>query len=84
MATAADDPGPKLEWARSELKAAGSHVFPLSADGLDEAVTRYMESRSADLIILSRAVVAPDPAARLARIEDGGGLWGVRTPVLIC
>lgn len=73
----------KLDWVRQALGAAAGELLCLEAKGLDHAVTHYMESRAADLIIVSRAVVAPDPAAGLGLIEERG-LWGTRTPVLIC
>jgi nucleotide-binding universal stress UspA family protein len=83
MAGADEDPGAKVKWAQGALNTESADVFPLPAEGLDDAVTRYMESRAADLIVVSRTVIAPDPLARLGRIEDRG-LWGARTPVLIC
>lgn len=83
MCRAGEDPAPKVELARARLNAEGGDVFSLQANGIDQAVALYMASRAADLIIVSRAVVAPDPKAGLQRIEDTG-LWGTRTPVLIC
>ena len=41
------------------------------------------EARAADLIVLSRAVAAPNPQAELLRIENDG-LWSTRAPILIC
>lgn len=82
MAAEGSDPGPKLGLARQRLRDSDD-VFALPAQGLDEAVTQYMESRAADLIVVAREVVAPDPRAQLLRIEERG-LWGARTPVLIC
>lgn len=76
------DADPKLGLTRSMLEAAGD-VFALPANGLDEAVMQYLEARASDLVIVSRTVVAPDPQARLSRIEERG-LWGTRTAVLIC
>lgn len=78
-----DEPDAKVEWARTVLGAEGGDVFALRADGLDDAVAKYMESRGAELIVVSRAVIAPDPEPRLRLIEEQG-LWGMRTPVLIC
>jgi nucleotide-binding universal stress UspA family protein len=77
------DPNPKVELARARLNAQDGDVFALQADGLDHAVTQYMASRAVDLVIVSRTVVGPDPEAGLRRIEETG-LWGTRTPVLIC
>jgi hypothetical protein len=78
-----EDASPKVEWARTMVATASAEVFSLASDGLDDAVVRYMRSRAADVVIISRAVVAADPEARLRRIEERG-LWGTRTPVLIC
>jgi hypothetical protein len=55
----------------------------MPADDLDEATMRYMQSRAADLIVVSRPVLLPNPDAQLRRIE-GSGLWGWRTPVMVC
>lgn len=78
-----EDPSPKLHWAREALAAQEADVFAMQADGPDEAATHYISQRGADLIIISRAVLAPDPQARLGRIEEGA-IFGWRTPVLIC
>jgi nucleotide-binding universal stress UspA family protein len=78
-----DEPDAKLEWVRKVLGDEGVEVFSLRADGLDDAVTQYMESRGAELIVVSRDVIVPDPGPRLRLIEERG-LWGMRTPVLIC
>jgi nucleotide-binding universal stress UspA family protein len=83
MCGAGQDAEPKLDLTRSALGAAGGDVFALPANGLDEAVMQYMEARASDLVIVSRTVVAPDPQAHLSRIEERG-LWGTRTPVLVC
>ncbi|CAN5843065.1 hypothetical protein BH11PSE1_BH11PSE1_06330 [soil metagenome] len=77
------DAEPKVEWARGRLKGMVAQVSTLVADGLDDAVTHYMQSGAADLVVISRAVVAPAPEAKLQLIE-ACGLWGARTPVLIC
>jgi len=82
-ARADEDADAKVGWARSALSALGASVFSFEADGLDDAVAAYMQSRGADLVIVSRAVVAADPETRLGLIEDRG-LWGTRIPVLIC
>jgi hypothetical protein len=74
---------PKMEMARRQLSAASADVFPLISAGLDSAVIEYMQSRAADLIVLSRAVAAPNPQAELLRIENDG-LWSTRAPILIC
>jgi nucleotide-binding universal stress UspA family protein len=78
-----DEPDAKVEWARGILDARRPDVFSLRASGLDEAVTRYLDSRGADLIVVSRAVIAPGPEARLQAI-GASSLWGGRTPVLVC
>jgi len=83
MASSLETAKAKVEWARAQLSGLKANVLPMISDGLDEAVALYMEARAADLVIISRAVVAPDPQDRLARI-DQRGLWGARTPVLIC
>lgn len=77
------DPSAKLQWAREALAARGVDVFAMQADGPDAAAARYIEEKGADLIVISRAVLAPDPQARLGRIEEGA-VWGWRTPVLVC
>lgn len=73
----------KVEWVREALDGAAGDIFSLQAEGLDHAVVQYMESRAADLVVVSRAVIAPDPETRLRQIEERG-VWGMRTPVLIC
>jgi nucleotide-binding universal stress UspA family protein len=83
MSSPGEDPEPKVEWARTALNSEGGDVFTLEANELNDAVTKYMESRAADLMVVSRAVITRDPEANLSRIEDRG-LWGARTPVLIC
>jgi nucleotide-binding universal stress UspA family protein len=83
MSRAGEDPDPKVNWVRTDLNAGGGDVFTLQADQLNDAVAKYMESRAADLIVISRTVIRSDPAGSLNLIEDRG-LWGARTPVLIC
>ena len=77
------DPQPKLDWAKAALPTPIGDVFALEADRLDMAASQYIERRAVDLIVVSRAVIAPDPEARLSRIEERG-VWGMRTPVVIC
>lgn len=77
------DPAPKIEWARSMLLNSRASVYGLQAEGLDQAVARYMESRAADLVVVSRAVIASAPSERIQQIAERG-VWGIRTPVLIC
>lgn len=79
-----EDAQPKIKWARQMLEARDADIFAMHADGPDEAAARYIGANGADLIIISRAVLAPDPDGRLGRIEDRGGVWGWRTPVLVC
>jgi hypothetical protein len=84
VVSGADGPAEaKVELARSLLGEAGGDVFSIRADGLDAAVAHYMEDRAADLVVVSRAVIATDPQASLQRIE-ARGLWGTRTPIVIC
>jgi nucleotide-binding universal stress UspA family protein len=83
VAAPGEDPDPKAAWARSALGEPRGNVLSLVADGLDDAVAQYMEAAGADLVIVSRDVVTPAPESRLSRIEERG-LWGNRTPVLIC
>jgi nucleotide-binding universal stress UspA family protein len=83
VAAPGEDPDPKVTWARSALGEPRGNVLSLVAEGLDDAVAQYMEAGAADLVIVSRAVVTPAPGSRLNRIEERG-LWGNRTPVLIC
>lgn len=78
-----EDPTAKLQWARQALTARDADVFAMRADGPDDAAAKYIQQRGADLIVISRAVLAPDPEARLGRIEEGA-MWGWRTPVLVC
>ncbi|WP_245620235.1 universal stress protein [Phenylobacterium immobile] len=78
-----EDPAPKMAWARRALAARDADVFAMQANGPDDAAARYIGEKGADLIIISRAVLAPDPEARLGRIEEGA-VWGWRTPVLVC
>jgi nucleotide-binding universal stress UspA family protein len=83
VARQGEDPSPKLQWARAMLAARDADIFSMRADGPDDAATKYMEQHGADLVVISRAVLLPDPTARLGRIEERG-LWGSRTPVLVC
>jgi nucleotide-binding universal stress UspA family protein len=83
VARRTEDAEPKATWARSVLGSRTAEIFPLVADGLDDAVADHMQSRGADIIVVSRAVIAPAPQARLEQIEERG-VWGMRTPVLIC
>jgi hypothetical protein len=78
-----EDAGPKTAWARSVLASRSAEIFPLVANGLDDAVAEHMQARAADIIVVSRAVIAPEPQARLEQIEERG-VWDMRTPVLIC
>lgn len=78
-----EDAEPKAAWARSVLGSRSAEIFPLLADGLDDAVADHLQTRAADLIVVSRAVIAPAPQVRLEQIEERG-VWGMRTPVLIC
>lgn len=77
------DPQPKLDKVRAALPDHTGDVFVLEADGLDAAAARYIESRAADVVVVSRPVISPNPQDRLLRIEEHG-VWGLRTPVVIC
>jgi hypothetical protein len=68
--------------ARRELSDLSAEVFILPSQGLDEAMGQYVKSRSADLIVLSRATLALATEARLRGVADR--LWNHRAPVLIC
>lgn len=83
VAALGENPDPKATWARSALGEPRGNVLSLVAEGLDDAVAQYMEVAAADLVVVSRDVVTPAPETRLNRIEERG-LWGNRTPVLIC
>lgn len=83
VAAPGEDPDPKVAWARSALGEPRGNVLSLVAEGLDDAVAQYMEAGAADLVIVSRDVATPAPETHLNRIEERG-LWGNRTPVLIC
>jgi len=72
-----------VEWAGGLLSSVSADIFAITATGLDGAMSQYTQTRSTDLIVLPRAVVAPDPQAQLLRIEEGG-LWSTRVPILIC
>jgi nucleotide-binding universal stress UspA family protein len=77
------DAGPKMRWARDLLATSDAEVFPVQAEGLNDAVCRFMADRGADLIVVAREVLLPDPQVKLRHIEEQG-LWGWRTPVLVC
>lgn len=76
------EPDAKAALALSVIGPAAS-IEVTRAAGLDAAVAQRMEAASADLIIVSRAVLLPAPRAQLRTIETRG-LWGWRTPVLVC
>jgi len=78
-----EDASEKVNWAREALPGRDAEAFVLSAEGLDEATARYIERAAADLVIVSRAVLLRDVQNQLQRIEERG-VWGIRTPVLVC
>lgn len=73
----------KLDWARASLPSQEAKAFVLEADGLDDATASYIERAAVDLVIVSRAVLLQDIQGQLQRIEERG-VWGIRTPVLVC
>jgi hypothetical protein len=83
MARPTEDATSKLRWARETVNADQIEVFSVQSAGIDQAVAQYSGSRAADLIIVSRAVLASDPELSIQRIEDRG-LWGSRTSILVC
>lgn len=77
------DASEKLRWARASLPSEDAEAFILEAVGLDEATAQYIERAAVDLVIVSRAVLLHDVQAQLQQIE-ARGVWGIRTPVLVC
>ncbi|MBS0411095.1 MAG: universal stress protein [Proteobacteria bacterium] len=77
------DPQPKMDIARAVLDPQGVDIAAVEAAGIDEAVAMRLETHAADLITIARAVLSPSPEVRLQAIE-ARGLWGWRTPVLVC
>jgi hypothetical protein len=75
--------GRKMDWVRQRLAGRSAAISHIAATGLEDALARYMASGAADLFVISRAVLFPDPDTRLRRLA-GSGLWAWRTPVLIC
>jgi hypothetical protein len=82
VARAGEDPDPKVEWARQMLSGCSAEIFPLVSMSIDDAVALCMETRGADLLILSRTVASADLETQVLRMEERG-LWGTRTPVLV-
>jgi nucleotide-binding universal stress UspA family protein len=82
VAGAGEDPDPKVEWARGILSRCSAEIFPLVGMSVDDAVALCMESKGADMLVLSRTVAACDLENQVLRIEERG-LWGTRIPVLI-
>ncbi|WP_340645480.1 universal stress protein [Phenylobacterium sp.] len=77
------DASEKLSWARASLLSKEAEAFVLEATDLDDATARYIERAAVDLVIVSRAVLLSDVQTQLQRIE-ARGVWGIRTPVLVC
>jgi hypothetical protein len=82
VAKPGEDPAAKIECARDMLSRCSADVFPLVNSSLDEAAALCMDTRGADLLILSRAIASSDLEIEVLRMEERG-LWGTRTPVLI-
>jgi hypothetical protein len=82
VAGAGEDPDPKAEWARGMLSRCSAEIFPLVSMSIDDAVALCMESKGADILVLSRTVAACDLESQVLRMEERG-LWGTRIPVLI-
>lgn len=68
---------------RERLRGRDAEVIESSDSGLTDALLHHMESRSADIFVISRPVLFPDAESRLRRVESCG-LCAWRTPVLIC
>ncbi len=78
-----EDASEKLDWARGSLPSPDAEAFILEAEDLDDATAHYIERAAVDLVIVSRAVLLRDVQTQLQRIE-ARGVWGIRTPVLVC
>jgi hypothetical protein len=78
-----EDGSAKVDWARQRLAAHSADVFQIEAGGVDRSAAEVMESRGADLIIVSRDVLAGHAARGLTLLEEES-LWAWRTPVLVC
>lgn len=76
-------PAEKLAAVRARLAGTSAGVFSIEASGIDPTAAEVIEARGADLIIISRAVLSIDDRQDLRLFEDRG-LWGWRTPILIC
>lgn len=77
-----DDKDNKLALARQALDGRGK-VFAITAERPGAAVWNYLETRQADLIVISRAVLRLSGGEPLRAITPAG-LWNARTPVLVC
>jgi nucleotide-binding universal stress UspA family protein len=78
-----EDASAKVDWARDRLAASSAEVFQIDAGGVNRTAAEVMEARGADLIIVSRAVLAGHAARGLTLLEEES-LWAWRTPVLVC
>lgn len=81
VARPGEDPEGKLALARAALDGRAA-TFAIHAEGIGQAVWRYLEDRPADLIIVSRAVLLGEGAASLA--VSAGSLWSARASVIVC
>ena len=77
-----NDTEEKLALAREALDGRAK-VFAITAQRPGAAVWDYLETRQADLIVISRAVLGLSGGAPLRAIAPAG-LWNARTAVLVC
>lgn len=71
----------KLALARTVLDGRAAS-FAIQAQGVGEAVWRYLEDRPADLIVISRAVLLAEGERSLE--ASAGSLWAARASVIVC
>lgn len=81
VARPGDAPEAKLDLARGVLDGRAA-AFAIHAEGVGEAVWRYLEDRPADLIVISRAVLLAEGDRSLA--VSAGSLWAARASVIVC
>ena len=81
-AGADEDPEAKLALARSVVAGRGG-TFPIQAERLGEAIWRYLESRPADLIVISREVLLGGGRGPLRTVSPES-FWAARASVLVC
>lgn len=76
-------PDQKIAWAREALGSCDVDVFAVIAESLLSAIESYTQTRTCDLIIVSRSVLVANVTSELARFE-ASGIWSWRTPILVC